>query len=104
MSKYILSPEAQISLKQIKEFSTANFGAKKTKFYLQEILTRFRELATNPYLGIKRDELKAGYYSSSIGSHTIYYRINSNLVEVIDVLHQSMEPARNLLISSDSEE
>lgn len=96
MIEYLLSPEAQQSLKEIKSFSVRNFGEQRAKTYLEQILTRFRELAANPALGKKRNELNVGYYSSFIGSHTIYYRTNSNLVEIIDVLHQSMEPTRHL--------
>ena len=96
MAEYLLSPEAQQSLKQIKNFSIKNFGKKRTKTYLEDILTRFRELAANPSLGKIRDELKVGYYSFFICSHTIYYRTNPDFIEIIDVLHQSMEPARRL--------
>ncbi len=96
MVEYLLSLEAQQSLKEIKSFSIRNFGEQRAKIYLGDILTRFRELAANPLLGKVRNELKEGYYSSFVGSHTIYYRTNSSLIEIIDVLHQSMEPKRHL--------
>lgn len=97
MPKYVLSPEAQKSLKQIKTFSVKSFGVKRTKRYLNEILWAFRELSENPDKGIIRLELMPGYYSYFIGSHTIYYRIKPDCIEVIDVLHQSMEPSRFLI-------
>lgn len=96
MVEYLLSPEAQQSLKEIKSFSVRNFGEQRTKIYLESIMTRFQELAANPSLGKIRNELNAGYCSSFVGSHTIYYRTNPGLIEIIDVLHQSMEPTRNL--------
>ncbi len=96
MTQYILSPEAQESLKQIKAYSIQQFGEERTRLYLQDILNRFRALAANTYLGLIRDELKSGYFSSFVGTHTIYYRIKSDRIEIIDVLHQSMEPERHL--------
>ncbi len=51
MVKFIISPEAQNSLKSIRE--------------------RFIELAENPFQGIIRIDLNIGYYSNSVNSHAI---------------------------------
>jgi len=71
-------------------------GGVRTTRYLQDIASHFKDLASNPELGKLRNELKVGYYSYIVGSHCIYYRIKPNHIEVIDVLHQSMEPERHL--------
>ncbi|NQY65766.1 MAG: type II toxin-antitoxin system RelE/ParE family toxin [Alteromonadaceae bacterium] len=67
MSKYILSPEAQNSLKNIKEYSIRNFGTDRTKAYLQNFQKRFQQLSENPARGIMRKDLKVGYYSYFVG-------------------------------------
>ena len=97
MTQYILSPEAQRSLKAIKSYSIKHFGTKRTKTYLQSIQTRMQDLAENPLRGIIRKDLKVGYYSDFIGSHTIYYRLRLIHIDIIDVLHQSMEPSKHLI-------
>ena len=51
-----------------------------------------QNLSDNPKIGIVRPEIKQGYYSKFIGSHTIYYRIIETHIGIIDILHQSMEP------------
>jgi plasmid stabilization system protein ParE len=43
-----------------------------------------------------RPELNVDCFSCFVGSHTIYYRVKTEQIQVIDVLHQSMEPARHL--------
>lgn len=96
MSKYILSPEAQTSLKKIRSFSLKKFGQQQTKIYLQNIQRRMQELAEQPLRGRIREDLKVGYYSDFVGSHTIYYRIQSTHIDIFDVLHQSMEPSKHL--------
>jgi len=73
MAKYILSPEAQKSLSNIRAYSIKKFGTKRTKTYLQSIRKRMQALAENPSLGIIREDLKVGYHSNFVGSHTIYY-------------------------------
>jgi toxin ParE1/3/4 len=97
VTKYFLSPEAQDSLKGIRAYSNKNFGAKRTKSYLQCIRKRIQALAENPSRGIIREDLKVGYHSDFVGSHTIYYRVKPTHIDIIDVLHQSMEPSQHLI-------
>jgi len=96
MSKYILSPAAQKSLKQIRSYSLNNFGKHQTTLYLKKLRDRMQYLADQPARGTARDDIKAGYYSHFEGSHTIYYRIRDTHIDIIDVLHQSMDPTRHL--------
>lgn len=97
MEKYSLSPESQKSLNNIRAYSIKNFGTKRTKTYLQNIRKRMQLLAENPSLGIIREDLKVGYHSDFVGSHTIYYRVQPTHIEIIDVLHQSMEPSKHII-------
>ena len=97
MPKYFLSPEAQKSLKNIRAYSIKTFGATRTKTYLQSISQRLRELAESPSRGIIWEDLKVGSYSDFVSSHTIYCRVKPNHIEIIDVLHQSMEPSKHLI-------
>lgn len=96
MKKFILSPEAQNSLTNIRAYSVKKFGTNRTKVYLQSIRKRFQELAENPSRGMIREDLKIGYYSSFISSHTIYYRLQPAHIDIIDILHQSMEPSKHI--------
>ncbi|MDN4504174.1 type II toxin-antitoxin system RelE/ParE family toxin [Alteromonadaceae bacterium BrNp21-10] len=96
MPKFVLSPQAQKSLQNIHSFSIEHFGTQQTRNYLTALRDRMRHLASNPLEGQKRDEIKTGYYSYFEGSHTIYYRTSNSGIEVIDVLHQRMEPDNHL--------
>ena len=97
MAKYILSPQAQRNLKDIRAYTLKNFGKQQTTAYLKILQKHMKALAATPSKGKKRDEIKVGYCSSFIGSHTIYYRIVADShIDIIDVLHQSMEPMRHL--------
>jgi len=91
---YKLSTEAQNSLRDIKVYSDKIFGKKRTKAYLKSIQKRMQALADYPLLGIVREELKVGYHSDFIGSHTIYYQIEPLHIGIINVLHQSIDPSK----------
>ena len=55
-----------------------------------------RSKAQNPRFGRDRIEIRKGYFSIPSGKHNIYYRKQSSYIEIIDVLHQSMEPTLHL--------
>lgn len=97
MSKYIISTEAQKSLKQIRTYTLKNHGKQQTKIYLKMLRSRMQDISKKPdSKGTARDDLKKGYYSVFAGKHTIYYRIRDTHIDIIDVLHQSMEPSKHL--------
>lgn len=96
MRKYILSPNAQKSLKQIKLYSQKKFGKQQTRLYLTALKDNLDRIAEDPLMGTQRSDIKEGYYSVIFGSHVIFYRIKKNQVNVIDVLHQSMDTLKHL--------
>jgi len=96
MPNYSLSLEAQKSLINIKNYSIKKFGHQRTIAYLQSIQQQMNNLAKNPNLGIIRTDLNIGYYSSFIETHTIYYTIKHSKINIIDVLHQSMDPTKHI--------
>ena len=96
MANYVLSPEAARSIAEIDTYTAKHFGPKQAVRYLESLLDRLEFIAEDPQRGMHRPELAADFFSYFVGSHTVYYRISSEQVQVIDVLHQSMEPARHL--------
>ena len=94
MAKFILSTNAQESLYDIKSYSKEHFGEQQTKIYIENIYKRMRKVAKNPKIGKKRDDILDGYYSIIAGSHIIYYTIKDTHIDIVDVLHQRMEPLR----------
>ena len=92
MSRYTLSPQAQNSILQIAEYTLENYGKVQRKKYLGLLRDKMRLVAKSPAMGKERPEIKAGYYSIRAEKHFIYYRIADSGIEIIDVLHQAMEP------------
>jgi toxin ParE1/3/4 len=96
MIQYILSPNAQKSLRNIKAYSSEKFGKEQAVVYLKLIEKKLQLIAETPDIGRKREEIKNGYLSFLAGSHVIFYRKAKNHVDIIDILHQSMEPYLHL--------
>jgi len=96
MPKFLLSPRAQKSLVQISDYTLKNYGQQQKKVYLRMLRERMRVAAQNPEKGKARNDIKEGYYSIQAEKHHIYYRVRATHVEIIDVLHQSMEPGLHI--------
>ena len=98
MPKYILTIQAKNRLKEIREFSTKEFGKVRTKQYLKSLKDRMNFLANDPQKGKKREDITSQWdcYSYFEGSHTIYFEPYSDHIVIIDILHQSMEPSKHL--------
>ena len=98
MTQYILSPNAQKSLGNIKTYSLEDFGEKQTITYLKLIEKKLQMISESPDIGRNREEIKKGYLSFLAGSYIVFYRKAKNHVDIIDILHQSMEPYRYLKV------
>lgn len=96
MANYVLSPEAARSIAEIDSYTAKQFGPKQAIRYLENLLDRLEFIAEDPQRGMHRPELNVDYFSYFVGSNTIYYRVKAEHVQIIDILHQSMEPAHHL--------
>lgn len=96
MAQFTLSPRAQKSLKKISEYTQLEHGPQQRKSYLSMLRGQMRRVAESPRQGRVRDDIKLGYYSIRAGKHCIYYRLRDSHTEIIDVLHESMDPYRHL--------
>jgi toxin ParE1/3/4 len=57
---------------------------------------KFSAVATQPSIGRRRDELKAGYQSHAAGNYVIYYRFANGIVRILRVLHGARDLKRLL--------
>ena len=53
-------------------------------------------LADAPGLGLRIDKIRHGYLKFPAGSHVIFYRQSESGIEVIRILHKSMDVERHL--------
>lgn len=91
MPSFTLTNMAKADLKEIGHYTQENWGREQRILYLNMLDACFHRLATNPFLG-KDFRDCAGYRKFNAGSHLIFYRQKSiDTVEVVRVLHCSMD-------------
>ena len=83
-------------LKDIYQFGMRQRGQAQSESYLSTIKNQFWLLTQQPLMGTERPELLPDTRSLPIESHTLFYRVSANRVEIIRVLHGRQDPQRHL--------
>ncbi len=95
MRQLIITQNARASLKEIGKYTRARWGREQSLTYLAELESICIVLCEQPYLGRLREDLSPTLYSFPKESHVIFYRVKTNIITVVDILHQSEDiPAK----------
>jgi len=86
MYKYILSNVAKEDLIRIYQFGEQRFGLKQAEIYFHTFFTHFEIIVKNPFLFEAVDFIKPGYHRCVCGVDTIYYKINSEVIEIMTII------------------
>ena len=91
-----LSRAAESHIEDIWVYSLTEWGEVQAETYAAVIEKALTELAENPCLGRLRPEIRAEYRSFRAGKHIIFYRVSGEIVEILGILHERMDPGRHL--------
>ena len=92
----VIAPAAKSDLKDIYQYGLRQWGQVQSESYLSTIKNQFWLLIQQPLMGTERPELLPDTRSLPIESHTLFYRVTANRVEIIRVLHGRQDPQRHL--------
>ena len=95
MAAYKLNEEADEDLDRLYEYGVLSFGLDRADVYYDGLIERFCELADNPHLWQAVDYIRIGYRRSVFASHSIYYRIDGDNVEIMRILGKQ-DPKKEL--------
>lgn len=91
MPGFALSAKAKSDMMEIARYTQRHWGREQRLKYLAMFDTCFTELAANPSSGKDCSDIRSGYRGYPVGSHLVFYRQAGNRIEIIRILHQSME-------------
>lgn len=90
-----LTPLADADMEGIWNFSADQWSIDQADAYSRELFAAFDELATGRRRG-RPAEIRPNYMKFSVGSHVVFFRHLQSGIEVIRILHQSMDIRRHL--------
>lgn len=96
MKAYRLTQSADRHLQEIWRYSKDHWGRARADAYLQELEAALDKALARPSLLRSRPELGVGVYALRAASQMIYALIADDVLIVIAVLHQRMDPRRHL--------
>jgi len=85
------SAQAEADLLDIWLYTADEWNLTQADNYLTQLGRAIENLVEHPEMGKDRSELRAGYRSLRVNHHIIFYRLNASEVEVIRVLHESVD-------------
>ena len=89
--RYVLSAEADQDIEDIFDYTQKEFGQDQAIKYISEFEELFAQLNDNPKMGKARDEIKPGLRSFPKASHVVFYRMLTNNIRIVRILHGSRD-------------
>lgn len=91
---------ADNDMEEIMLYTMREWGVAQARKYKDTIDRSIKKIAENPNHPSSRakDDLLPGCRSIAVGKHWILYRGRGNVLEILRVLHQSMDVERHRLI------
>ena len=94
---YTITPRARGDLDEIWRHTERDWDADQAETYLRRLATAFGEIASGHRPGRNADDIRLGYWTLAVGSHTVFYRRQDDgRVQIVRVLHGRMDPRRHL--------
>ena len=86
MGNYKLTPEAEQDLWRIYQWGFCKHGEAAADEYYNAFFDRFERLAEQPFLYQSCDDIRKGYRQCVCGVDIIYYRVDGDTVEIMNIL------------------
>jgi toxin ParE1/3/4 len=91
-----ITPRARQDLKAIWTYSLRRWGEPQADLYLRQLDAGIRSLIDFQNIGESCEHIRAGYRKLQVNRHLIFYRRGEKHIEIVRVLHQSMEVVHHL--------
>jgi toxin ParE1/3/4 len=95
MSQLRLTPKARTDLDAIWEYTVKHWGVEQAEAYLLSLGETMKLLANQPGLGRNIDDIREDYFKFPAASHIFIFRLQQNIVEIVRILHKSMDVERH---------
>ena len=86
MANYKLSNQTKADLIRIHHYGINKFGIAQADKYFNAFFECFEKIDQQPFAFESVDYIKSGYRRCVCGSDSIYFKINSNIVEIMTII------------------
>ena len=90
------TPAAVSDLRSIRAYTLEKWGPEQEQVYLDSIWRKFEEIIARPGKWRFRNDLFPGCQIAAQGSHVILFRIEGAALQIVRILHSSMDFPRHV--------
>ena len=83
-------------LRSISAYTLEKWGARQEQNYLDSLWTKFEEILDHPEKCRTRNDLFPGCQIAAQGRHVILFRIDGTTLQIVRILHSSMDFRRQI--------
>ena len=91
MAHFNVTLRAKQDLRSIWRYTRETWGEDQADIYVSDLYRKFSKLAETPRIGRHRTDIHAKYYCFPHEKHLVFYMIYDGHVDIIGVLHKSMD-------------
>ncbi len=99
-----LRPKTEKDLINIYRYSVREWGIEHADTYIRHINSAFQQLADGVKSGRDYSHVKPGLRAYNVISHVIFYMVTHYGIDVIRVLHKSMDYQRHIAPYADNQD
>lgn len=92
----MLTPRAQADLDDIWDYTMLRWSTTQAERYIRQLQRGIERVAFDPRRGDVCDDVRLGYVKYLVGSHIVFFRKTSDGIEVVRILHASMDFKRHV--------
>ena len=96
MLKIVLSALAEQDLVDIWIYTAEQWSFDQADSYSEELVVSLNRLIKHPQLGLARDDLRSGYRALTVNQHIAFYKVETDNIQIIRVLHKSVDTPQHL--------
>ncbi len=96
MTAFVISPRAQADIDGIWDYTEERWNEEQAIRYIRALQQSIETVASDPMRGRSCEHIWPGYRKYPSGSHVIFYRTLKDRIDIVRVLHQSMDFERHL--------
>jgi toxin ParE1/3/4 len=94
--RFQLSPKAEKDLEQIYDYSLQLFGEQRAEQYIKDLDAAFHKLVGDASLAKDYTFVRSGLLAFRVVSHVIFFKLSTNGITILRILHKSMDYGRHL--------
>ncbi len=96
MMAYVLSPRAKADIDAVWDYTAEHWGDDQAERYIRALMKAIDIVARDPGKARVSDDIRPGYRRYRAGSHVIFFRLVEGQIDIVRILHQSMDFDRRL--------